>query len=59
MACREHLENVESGYLAALAQAKLLSAWINLAILSRDCTLAHASDFEVETLGEPSRCAAG
>lgn len=30
MAGREHLENVESGYLAALAQANVLSAWINL-----------------------------
>jgi hypothetical protein len=26
---------------------------------SSERTLAHASDFEVETLGEPSRCAAG
>ena len=40
------LENVESGYLAALAQAKVLSAWINLPtfVKRHSRTLAQTSD---------------
>ena len=48
MAGREHLENVESGYLAALAQAKLLSAWINLPTLSE--TFPHTRPGESRSL---------